>query len=284
MEFVLIGATASTFGFGLPQLAIYIIPSIIAIIRRPVRWKMAVAINLILGWTVVGWIVAMVLAFGRSENGLDNTTIKSQARAIEDAVSTNHPGVNQSIAPQELEVAIRPQAEFPSAPAGSVTLWFRNAAESKKLDRSYDWYLRDVAQLQWTDNSDFSGGFMNDMAVALILMIKIGDALYRPPSAASDIPTAYGAAFVFSAICQEATFGRLTASVGAADEVQMIGLVLQKMAVGIAVIGSDRERAELLVGGRHPLLNDGPCLVEVMRLAATPELQASARAVWQSNP
>ena len=56
------------------------------------------------------------------------------------------------------------------------------------------------------------------------------------------------------------------------------------MAVGIAVIGSDRERAELLVGGRHPLLNDGPFLVEVMRLAATPELQASARAVLQSNP
>jgi hypothetical protein len=44
---------------------VYFLPSIIAVVRR-VDSPSVLAINLLLGWTGIGWIVAMGLAFGRS--------------------------------------------------------------------------------------------------------------------------------------------------------------------------------------------------------------------------
>ena len=283
MGIVLVAATVSTFGLALPQLAVYVAPSIVALIRRPARWKLAIVINLLLGWTIVGWIVAIVLAFGSTENGSDKPTFESQLRAPGETENPLGLDGGPPATADKPTTALSSTNDRSPDPEGCITLWFRDVAQFEGLDRPYDWYFRDVAQLHWTDDSDFASGFMNDMGVALILMTKIGDALYRQPKAADDIPVAYGTAFVFSAICQEATFKRLVASAGTDEEIQSIGLVLQKMSVGIAVVGSERERAELLIGGRHPLLTDGPFLLETMRLAATPELQESARALLQSN-
>ncbi len=43
--------------------ALYILPSLLAWQRQSSRIKKIVLINLLLGWTVIGWIVAMVLTF-----------------------------------------------------------------------------------------------------------------------------------------------------------------------------------------------------------------------------
>ncbi len=42
--------------------AIYFTPTIVAAVRRSSRLGVVLAVNLLLGWTVAGWIVALVLA------------------------------------------------------------------------------------------------------------------------------------------------------------------------------------------------------------------------------
>ena len=42
--------------------AIYFMPTIVAAVRKSSRLGVVLAVNLLLGWTVAGWIVALVLA------------------------------------------------------------------------------------------------------------------------------------------------------------------------------------------------------------------------------
>jgi hypothetical protein len=48
--------------FGTIGLAIYFVPSIVGFVRRVPNRGVLVAVNAFLGWTLVGWIAAMVLA------------------------------------------------------------------------------------------------------------------------------------------------------------------------------------------------------------------------------
>jgi hypothetical protein len=52
------------FGFigGLALLAIYLLPTIIAAARKKGNLPLIILVNILLGWTLVGWIVALVLA------------------------------------------------------------------------------------------------------------------------------------------------------------------------------------------------------------------------------
>ena len=43
-------------------LALYFLPTIIAASRRATRMPVIVLVNVFLGWTLVGWVVALVLA------------------------------------------------------------------------------------------------------------------------------------------------------------------------------------------------------------------------------
>ena len=43
--------------------ALYWLPSIFALMRRVPAWGQVVVVNLFLGWTFIGWIVALVMAF-----------------------------------------------------------------------------------------------------------------------------------------------------------------------------------------------------------------------------
>jgi hypothetical protein len=43
-------------------IGVYALPGIIAFLRKAGRWKAALVLDLALGWTVIGWIVALVLA------------------------------------------------------------------------------------------------------------------------------------------------------------------------------------------------------------------------------
>jgi hypothetical protein len=56
MDWLLLAITASTL------LAGYLLPSIIAVARQAPSAGSTVVINVILGWTIVGWAVALALA------------------------------------------------------------------------------------------------------------------------------------------------------------------------------------------------------------------------------
>lgn len=45
-------------------LAIYLVPTIVAAARRPTNMAAAILVNVLLGWTMLGWVVALVLALG----------------------------------------------------------------------------------------------------------------------------------------------------------------------------------------------------------------------------
>jgi hypothetical protein len=55
------------FSFGVPSLtltiAFYFLPTIIAWVRGHYNRVAILALNLLLGWTVVGWVVALVWSF-----------------------------------------------------------------------------------------------------------------------------------------------------------------------------------------------------------------------------
>lgn len=50
------------FGLGL-----YLIPTIVAITRKPVNMTAAIVVNIFLGWSFIGWIIALVLALGTKQ-------------------------------------------------------------------------------------------------------------------------------------------------------------------------------------------------------------------------
>ena len=67
MQTLAAGTTANTWvggiAAGLAVLAAYWAPTIIALIRRVPGAGQVVAVNGLLGWTVIGWIAALVMAF-----------------------------------------------------------------------------------------------------------------------------------------------------------------------------------------------------------------------------
>ena len=52
----------SSIPFGLVGLALYFLPTIIVLARRKKNVLGPVLVNVLLGWTVVGWIVALIWA------------------------------------------------------------------------------------------------------------------------------------------------------------------------------------------------------------------------------
>jgi hypothetical protein len=51
------------FILGIPLLAIHFLPTIVAGVRRANNFGWILAINFFLGWTFVGWVVALIWAF-----------------------------------------------------------------------------------------------------------------------------------------------------------------------------------------------------------------------------
>ncbi len=51
------------FPFGLISLAIYFLPTIVAIARRKRNTLGIILLNILAGWTFVGWVIALIWAF-----------------------------------------------------------------------------------------------------------------------------------------------------------------------------------------------------------------------------
>jgi len=47
-------------------IAIYFIPAIVAVVGRHRRWLLVGLVNLLFGWTIIGWFVALALLATRS--------------------------------------------------------------------------------------------------------------------------------------------------------------------------------------------------------------------------
>jgi NAD/NADP transhydrogenase beta subunit len=50
------------FVLGLVGLALYFLPTIIAATRNTTKLAAVVLVNLLLGWSVIGWVVALVMS------------------------------------------------------------------------------------------------------------------------------------------------------------------------------------------------------------------------------
>src|SRR5690606_20089491 len=59
MRFVAVAGVFMLVGMGF-----YLIPTIVALVRKPVTMTAAIIVNILLGWTMIGWVVALVLAMG----------------------------------------------------------------------------------------------------------------------------------------------------------------------------------------------------------------------------
>jgi hypothetical protein len=49
----------------------YLIPTIVGLVRKPPNLGVIAAINLLLGWTVIGWIAALVMALRPTQPSLE---------------------------------------------------------------------------------------------------------------------------------------------------------------------------------------------------------------------
>jgi predicted membrane channel-forming protein YqfA (hemolysin III family) len=63
------GGSAVRVAFMVLGLAVYLIPTFIALKTQSPNKKLAIIINVLLGWTVVGWVVALVFAINKKRIG-----------------------------------------------------------------------------------------------------------------------------------------------------------------------------------------------------------------------
>ena len=56
------GSAAWGFVFIVLALAAYWVPMIVALIRTPPHFGSAIVVNVFLGWTIIGWVVALAMA------------------------------------------------------------------------------------------------------------------------------------------------------------------------------------------------------------------------------
>lgn len=61
------GGGGATAGAVIVALALYFIPTIIAMVRKVPNVGSVIVINLLLGWTIIGWIVALAMAAGSTQ-------------------------------------------------------------------------------------------------------------------------------------------------------------------------------------------------------------------------
>lgn len=82
---------------GILALGVYLIPSVIAIMRKVPNVGSVVIINVLLGWILIGWVVALAMAF-RSRATPTQVVVQNspapQAAPAPPAAPTGHPPVH----------------------------------------------------------------------------------------------------------------------------------------------------------------------------------------------
>ena len=68
-------------------IGIYLIPTIIAICRKAYHAAAAIVVNVFLGWTFIGWVVALVLALLNKPGGTPQQIVINQVVGNKNKVS-----------------------------------------------------------------------------------------------------------------------------------------------------------------------------------------------------
>ncbi|MBE7220434.1 MAG: superinfection immunity protein [Caulobacteraceae bacterium] len=88
--------------------AIYAAPSVIAVLRARRHWPLVVALNVLLGWTILGWAVALAMALGlrlprrQKRTRLRARTATAAAPAAEAADAVDAPPAREPAEPPKL--------------------------------------------------------------------------------------------------------------------------------------------------------------------------------------
>jgi T4 superinfection immunity protein len=89
------GGAVAGFGVGLFVLVIvfglYFVPGILATVRHTKNAAAVWVIDIFLGWTVVGWVVALAMAFGETREEADRPHYVVQAMPISSAPPSSSP-------------------------------------------------------------------------------------------------------------------------------------------------------------------------------------------------
>jgi hypothetical protein len=56
----------------------YFVPSIVAVVREMPNKGSTIVVNVFLGWTFIGWVVALAMACGRKDSPRKSGTMSSQ--------------------------------------------------------------------------------------------------------------------------------------------------------------------------------------------------------------
>lgn len=264
----LIGATTSSSLASWPAIAIYVAPAVIAGIRKPDKWKAAIVVCLLLGWTVVGWVLSLVWACGGKEEGQAGPVPRVGSN---DASSRSSVGTTRIEEPEEAKVKLSDSgSKNPSF--GIITDWFRQ-------ERAYDWYIRDVGLMERSDSPDGDFDVRYWVGVEMVLLIKFGDGIFAHLNPNEVLDVKFEAALLYAILCADATFRRTMDATSGIDESYVVMECLQRMAVGVAIIGCDPSNSRLVVGGRHPLLGNSTFLLEVLGMSTSAEIKSLARKI-----
>ena len=55
----------------IPLIVVYLLPTIIVLIRKNVNKSMVILLNVFLGWTLVGWIISLILSLQNQQKNPD---------------------------------------------------------------------------------------------------------------------------------------------------------------------------------------------------------------------
>ena len=100
----------------------YAAPGVIAILRGHKRWLPIVTINVLFGWTIVGWVVALAMAL---ELRLHLPKRQQKARARTASIA---PSVAQAIGTAENPAPSPEHVEPPAVRDDSYAGWLENGA------------------------------------------------------------------------------------------------------------------------------------------------------------
>jgi hypothetical protein len=72
-------------------LLVYTIPAFIAFIRYHTRFRTILALNVVFGWTAVGWVGLLVWAFSKNTSNRSNTSVFTDSQTGEQQIYHTRP-------------------------------------------------------------------------------------------------------------------------------------------------------------------------------------------------
>lgn len=122
-------------GAGLVVLGLYFLPSIIALARKVKNAGSVVVTNLFLGWTVIGWIIALAMAARtdkKTSQGTMPTTPPVTPPVTSPAVPPTQPSASSSPLPPP-STNLMTFAQQAGSEWGKLQLWIRSRGESTQV-------------------------------------------------------------------------------------------------------------------------------------------------------